>query len=229
MRRADRLLQIMLLLRGRRCTTATQLAEWLEVSERTVYRDIRDLIATGTPIDGEAGVGYRLRKGFELPPLLFNKAEVQALQLGARMVFSWADAGSRQAAQSALTKLEAALPPAVAATLQEQPLYVPSHHPYPVDLLGPLRDAIMTRHKLQMDYVREDGYASQQRLVWPLGLFFWGDRWTLVAWCEQRSDFRHFRIDRIQQMQVLEAEYPLETGKTLTDYLQKENARLPGV
>ncbi|WP_374339676.1 helix-turn-helix transcriptional regulator [Leeia sp.] len=228
MRRADRLMQILLLLRGRRCTTAQQLAEWLEVSDRTIYRDIRDLMSSGAPIDGEAGVGYRLRKGFELPPLLFTPDEVRALHLGARMVAGWADREARQAAQAAMTKLETTLPTALVQMLQANPSYVAGQRPYPLERLAPVREAILQRHKLLLSYVREDGLLTE-RVVWPLGLFFWGDRWTLAAWCELRQAMRHFRIDRLQQWRVLEEGYPLQEGRTLQDYLRslrEDHARL---
>ena len=111
MRRADRLFQIVQLLRRRRLTTAAQIAERLEVSERTVYRDIRDLSLSGVPVLGEAGVGYRLGRDFDLPPMMFTVDEIQALVLGARMVESWGDEELRRAARDVLTKVEAVLPP----------------------------------------------------------------------------------------------------------------------
>src|SRR6266545_3025718 len=122
MRRADRLFQIIQLIRRYNVTTAGALAEALEVSERTVYRDIRDLVLSGVPIDGEAGVGYRLRKGFDLPPLMFTATELEALVLGSRLVMSWSDPALANAAQSALARIEAALPEELRSRLNT-PLY----------------------------------------------------------------------------------------------------------
>src|SRR6187399_3034159 len=127
MRRADRLFQIVNVLRRRRtATTATHLAERLGVSERTVYRDIRDLILAGTPIDGEAGVGYRLRPGYDLPPLMFDRDEIQALVLGARIVRQFADPALARASDSILNKVAAVIPPDLVPLLSEARLFVPS-------------------------------------------------------------------------------------------------------
>lgn len=218
----------MLLLRARRCTTAVQLAEWLEVSERTIYRDIQDLQASGSPIDGEAGIGYRLKKTGDIPPLFFNPDEIKALLLGARMVSAWADTGIRQSARAAITKLDAVLPSELKEQIAEHPVYVPSIHPYPVERLQPIREAIAASQKLFIAYQKEDGTASE-RIVWPLGLFFWGDRWTLVAWCEGRDDFRHFRLDRMQSFAVQSEVFQLSEGQTLQDFFHREGVRLPGV
>ena len=128
MRRADRLFRIVQFLRGRRLTTAAQLAKWLQVSERTIYRDVRDLSLTGTPIEGEAGVGYRLRGGFELPPLMFDIEEVEALTLGARMVEAWSSPQLGAAAVSAIAKIATALPAERRQWLEESRTYVPQFH-----------------------------------------------------------------------------------------------------
>jgi len=220
MRRADRLFQIVLLLRRRRIATARDLAAALEVSERTIYRDVQELSACGMPIEGAAGVGYRLRRGFDLPPMMFDREELQALRLGARMVRSWADPGLSEAAANALRKIEAVLP-----ADQEDPgeaLYAPTFHPYPVKLVGLLRGAVVERRKARFAYSREDGAASL-RTVRPLGLFYWGAVWTLLAWCEMRDDFRSFRLDRIADLEVTAEVFTPEPGQALEDFL----ARLP--
>ena len=179
MRRADRLFQIVQLLRRRRLTTAAQLAERLEVSERTIYRDIRDLTLSGVPITGEAGVGYLLGKDFDLPPLMFNVDEVQALALGARMVETWGDEELRQAARSVLTKVEAVLPPSMRHRVHDTALY---SLPFKVSPevrrnVGLLRKAIDARHQVQMDY-RDKHDAATRRTVSPLGLYYWGSLWN---------------------------------------------------
>ena len=222
MRRADRLYRLIESLRGRRCVTAAQLAQGLEVSERTVYRDVRDLMASGVPIEGEAGVGYRLARHYHLPPLMFNSDELAALRLGAAMVGSWGDPALGQLASNALAKIDAVLPrPEPAARAR---LFVPDLHDYPVAQLSPLRQAIARQQYVQLDYRREDGAASQRR-VRPLGLFFWGAVWTLAAWCEIRQDFRNFRIDRIQQCTACAEGFTPEAGRMLEDFFRSVGAR----
>jgi predicted DNA-binding transcriptional regulator YafY len=205
MRRADRLFQIVLLLDRRRAVTAREIAESLNISERTVYRDIADLSRSGVPISGEAGVGYMLRSGYRLPPLMFDPEELQALALGSRMVKGWADEALGRAAERALMRIEAVLP----KQLQERPardaFLVPDFH-VPKKMVAPLtqlRRCIAESKKAQLAYTRLDGVASS-RTIWPLGLVFWGESWTLAAWCELRGDFRTFRPDRMQQVAVLD-------------------------
>ncbi len=225
MRRADRLFQIILFLRRRRVATARDLGRALEVSERTIYRDIQELSACGLPIESAAGVGYRLGRGFDLPPLMFDRDELQALRLGARMVRSWADAELSAAAGNALRKIEAVLPPGFADP--GEALYAPNLHPYPVRLVGLLRGAVGEQRKARFDYTREDGAASL-RTVWPLGLFYWGAVWTLVAWCELRQGHRQFRLDRIASPEILAEPYVLEPGQTLADFLARVGRRPEG-
>jgi predicted DNA-binding transcriptional regulator YafY len=216
-RRADRLFQIILYLRRRRVSTARDLAQALEVSERTIYRDVQELSACGLPIESAAGVGYRLRRGFELPPLMFDRDELQALRLGAQMVRSWADPDLSQAASNALRKIEAVLPEELADP--GETLFAPHLHPYPVRLVGLLRRAAAERRKSRFTYARPDG-ATMIRTVRPLGLFYWGATWTVLAWCELRQDFRNFRLDRIADPEVTEETFDLEPGKTLEDFLR---------
>ncbi len=220
MRRADRLFQIVQILQHRRLTTAAILAERLGVSERTVYRDVRDLGASGVPIQGEAGVGYRLGKDFELPPLMFTLDEIQALVLGARMVESWADAPLRRAAQSALEKVGAALPPAQRGRLHNTALFSVSFHipPQARKHLEPLRHAIDDHKRVCIRYCDREGRATE-RTVRPLGLFFWGHGWTLGTWCELRSDYRNFRLDRVESLDVLDETFECVEPVTLEAYL----------
>jgi predicted DNA-binding transcriptional regulator YafY len=222
MRRADRLFQIVLFLRRRRVVTARDLAAALEVSERTIYRDVQELSACGMPIAGEAGVGYQLRRGFDLPPLMFDREELQALRLGARMVRSWADPELSQAAANALRKIEAVLPEGLDDP--GETLFAPHFHPYPTAWVGLLRRAATERRKTRFAYTKEDGTASS-RTVWPLGLFYWGAVWTLVAWCEMRDDFRSFRLDRIAEPEALEEGFTLAAGQRLEDFLQRVRAK----
>ncbi|MCH9682780.1 MAG: YafY family transcriptional regulator [Deltaproteobacteria bacterium] len=221
MRRADRLFQIVQILQHRRVTTAARIAERLQVSERTVYRDIRDLSLSGVPIMGEAGVGYRLGKDFELPPLMFTVDEIQALVLGARMVESWADDALQRAAQSVLEKVEAALPEAERPRVHNTSLFsVAFHVPEQVrEHLGHLRGAIDQRHPVHMLY-RDRGGQESERTVRPLGLYYWGSTWTLGAWCELRTDFRNFRLDRMSSIEIRETTFELKSPVTLADYVQ---------
>lgn len=222
MRRADRLFQIVQLIRGRRLTTAAFLAERLEVSPRTIYRDVADLQHQGVPIEGEAGVGYRLGAGFELPPLMFSQAEANALVAAARLAQAWLDTSMARDVEAALGKILSVLPPAARVAAEAQALYAPSVglEPHVQVHLQTLREAVHSRHVVQIDYADVQGRASVRRLR-PLGCFYWGKVWTLSAWCELRNDFRGFRIDRIVAITVLDEQFRQEPGKTLADLLRK--------
>lgn len=226
MRRADRLFQIIQFLRTRRVTTARWLAEQLEVSERTIYRDIKDLILSGVNIEGEAGVGYVIRHGFDLPPLMFSKDEITALTLGARIVESWADKSLATAAQSALSKIETALPNELKKTLGDTLLFSPLTRITPeVSItMAEIRFAADHRRKVSVRYIRADG-QDLERIIWPLGLFFWGSVWTIGAWCELRNAFRVFRLDRVNHLSVLDEHYPHEKGKSLRDLIEQQNCK----
>jgi predicted DNA-binding transcriptional regulator YafY len=219
-RRADRLFALVQQLRRREIVTAAQLAERLEVSIRTVYRDVADLQASGIPIEGEAGVGYRLGRTAELPPMALTRPEIEALVLGARMVESWGDAGLRSAVRSALTKIEAVLPATERQLVGQTALYSVSHH---IDEahrrhLAGIRRAIDRRRPLALVY-RAAGADVGRRTVHPLGLFHWGHAWTLAAWCELRRDHRVFRLDRIEEATTLPGTFPDEAPSTLEAFL----------
>ncbi len=229
MRRADRLFRLVQLLSPRRVTTAARLAERLGVSERTVYRDIRDLTLSGVPILGEAGVGYRLGPEFALPPLMFSTDEVAALVLGARMVQSWADPALAGAAERVLNKVAAILPRGERERLFDTALYAPPFAGIGADtatVLSLLRGAVDGAAKVRFGYTREDGTRSR-RTVWPLGLFFWGKVWTLGAWCEKREALRNFRVDRITDARLTGSPFPRTPGRTLADLFAAEGAELP--
>ncbi|MDQ0571268.1 putative DNA-binding transcriptional regulator YafY [Variovorax paradoxus] len=226
MRRADRLFQLVQLIRGRRLTTAAFLAQRLEVSERTVYRDVADLQHQGVPIEGEAGVGYRLGAGFELPPLMFTQEEASALVAAARLAQSWVDPALARNIETGLGKILSVLPPAARVSAEALALYAPA-----LGLedamrarLQVLREAVEAHHKLRLSYRDVSGDASE-RTVRPLGCFYWGKVWTLSTWCELRKDFRGFRIDRMDAVQVLPDRFRDEAGKTLADMLRQVKAR----
>ena len=224
MRPADRLFQIVLMLRHGRVVTARALAEALEVSERTIYRDIADLIQSGAPIDGEAGVSYRLRRSYQVPPLMFSGEELEALAIGAKLVGAWSDAALGKAAETALARIEAVLPrqleERIAASsrrflvpdcLQPAPLREP---------MAVLREGMEHGRKVSVAYRRGDGEFSQ-RILWPLGLVFWGRCWTLGAWCELRQTFRTFRVDRIERVELLEGGFDDRYGHLWAEYLAR--------
>jgi len=222
MRRADRLFQIVGLLDCSKVMTARALAEALEVSERTIYRDIQDLSISGVPIESEVGVGYRLMKGFHLPSLMFTEEELAALMLGTKMVQAWTDKNLAKAANQAMRKIENMLPEQLRPELDRADLWVPDFSMNAVSQqhLGILRTAIKQHHKVAYDYTREDGRSSS-RTVHPLGLFYWGKIWTLVAWCELRDEFRHFRLDRMQSVKALKQSFTIPLGRSLQDYLDR--------
>ena len=225
MRRADRLFQLVQLVRGRRLSTADYLAQRLEVSVRTVYRDIADLQHQGVPIEGEAGVGYRLGAGFELPPLMFSHDEARALVASVRMAQVWQDPALARAALSGLGKILSVLPPSARAAAQSLAIYAPpiGLEPAVQAALAGLREAAQSRHRVRIDY-RDGAGQPSQRTVRPLGCFYWGSVWTLAAWCEARQGFRSFRLDRIAAWSVMQGPSALfadEAGRTLADYLRQ--------
>jgi predicted DNA-binding transcriptional regulator YafY len=223
MRSADRLFQIVQLIRGRRLTTAAFLAQRLEVSERTVYRDVADLQAQGVPIEGEAGVGYRLGKGFDLPPLMFSSEEAQALLAAVRIAQTWLDPALARAAESALSRVLSVLPSSTRAAAESLLIMAPPVGPAPGEQhkLQSLREAAQLKRKTRLVY-RDAAETRSDRVVRPLGCFYWGKVWTLAAWCESRNDFRNFRVDRVEELFTLNEHFSDEPGKTLADLLRME-------
>jgi predicted DNA-binding transcriptional regulator YafY len=218
MRRADRLFEIIQRLRRRRVVTAGALAEQFKVSERTIYRDIRDLIASQVPIEGAAGIGYSLRKGYDLPPLMFSESELEALVFGARMVQNWSDAELGGAADAALSKIGTVLPAHLQRILDDRSLWAPKDvRRVAVTFdLGRLRAAIRGRQKVRFRYRDEKG-AETHRTVRPLSLWFYPPTWMAASWCELRNDFRFFRVDRMNDVSFLNEVFALEPGKTADD------------
>jgi predicted DNA-binding transcriptional regulator YafY len=227
-RRADRLFQIVQRLRRRGPVTAAILASELEVAPRTIYRDVQDLLASGVPVQGEAGVGYALARGFDLPPLMFSEDEIEALVLGARIVESRADPALARAARDVLAKVEAVLPPRLRDRVEGTALYAPFLRIKGAGAgLTALRGAIRTRRKVAFGYTdRTDAVTT--RTVQPLGVFMWSEVWSLGAWCELRTGFRNFRLDRIRELTVLEDQFQSLPGRTLNDFFrhcQQEDRR----
>jgi len=221
MRKAERLFQIVQFLRRRRrAVTARTIAAHFGVCERTVYRDLQSLMASGVPISGEAGVGYLFDKKYELPPIVFQPEELEALALGAAMVNNWTDKEFAAQARAALERIEAVLPPTLQSHLQQLVLFsAPSSARPPWEVsFSELRESIRAQRYLRFHYVDEQGRESERR-VRPLGMVFFGPVWVLIAWCELRRGFRTFRLDRIRRLDVLEQPFPLEPGRQLSDYL----------
>jgi predicted DNA-binding transcriptional regulator YafY len=210
MSRSGRLFLLMDALRGnRRPVTAAVLAERLGVSERTIYRDIRTLSELGAPVEGEAGIGFMLRAGTFLPPLMFNADELEALVLGARWVRRQGDAGLAEAASNALAKIATATPTDLRDSMADTSLWVAAGRD-PGDsstFVQPAREAIRHEHKLRIAYRDESG-AESARVVWPFALAFFEGKRVLAAWCELRAALRHFRIDRIASADPTGERYP---------------------
>ncbi len=216
MRRADRLFDVIQILRtAKGPVTAATLAAELEVTVRTIYRDVATLQARRVPIEGEPGLGYMLRRGFDLPPLNFTTDEIEAIAVAARMLKRTGDRGLQQAAQSVLSKVTAVVPEALREFLAAPPIYVVGRGAPvpPVADLTVIRKAIRGGRKLRIAYADERGNKTR-RTIWPIVVAYGVEVTLIGAWCEMRRDFRHFRTDRIRKLDVLEARVPMD-GRTL--------------
>ncbi|QCO14773.1 YafY family transcriptional regulator [Azospirillum brasilense] len=224
MSRAERLIDlIQCLRRHRRPVSGHVLADELGVSLRTIYRDIATLQAQGARIDGEPGVGYLLQPGFLLPPLMFAEEEIEALALGIRWVADRADGALGAAAQNALAKIAAVLPPDLRDRMDASALLVGPGEPIVGDGvdLAVVRRAIRGERKLSIAYRDRDG-AATERIVWPFALGFFDRLRVMVAWCELRGAIRHFRADRIVSVTALEARYPRRRQALLKEWREAE-------
>lgn len=216
MRRSDRLFDIIQTLRtATKPMTAASLAERLEVTVRTVYRDIATLQGRRVPIEGAAGLGYVLRRGFDLPPLMFTTDEIEAIAVAVRMLRRTGDRGLQSAARSVLSKVTVGLPEALRDHLAAPPFYVSDHGaPAPaVADLAAIRGAIREERKLRLNYNDERGNRTR-RIVWPIAIAYCAESTLISAWCELRDDYRHFRADRILQFDILDEGFPVP-GKVL--------------
>ena len=223
MSRAQRLLNLLQLLRQHRFpVTGEYLAEQLGISLRTLYRDIRTLQAQGASIDGEAGVGYVLRPGFLLPPLMFSPEELEALALGARWVNERGDHHLSAAAQAALGKIGAVLPHELRYLMDSSGLRIgPSSAQHTDDtVMYPLRLSLRAEEKIAIEYLDLQGESSS-RTVWPLALGYFEQSMLLAAWCELRQDFRHFRTDRIISLTRLSQRYPERRERLLVGWKKR--------
>lgn len=176
------------------------------------------------PVEGEAGVGYRLRHTLDIPPIMFTADEIQALVIGARMAKTWAGAGLGYSVQSALDKITAVIPDELKTKIEDSKLFALRFSPRrDLDIhLDICRKAIDDKRLIITSYRRADGEQSLRRIR-PLGLYFWGNVWTLVGWCELRGDFRAFRLDRMQSVRPEEATFTDAEGQSLQDFLKRMN------
>lgn len=210
MSRAARLLDLIQILRRHRQPVSGQsLADELGISVRTLYRDVVSLQAQGAAIDGEAGIGYILRPGFMLPPLMFSDEEIEALVLGSRWVAKRGDARLGAAAKNALAKITAVLPPELRDDADNSSLIVAPGEMLSAgeNELPTIRQAIRAERKIKVAYADEKGRASE-RTIWPFALAYFDRVRVIAAWCELRADMRHFRVDRISALEVTESRYP---------------------
>ncbi|MBL4831277.1 MAG: YafY family transcriptional regulator [Aliivibrio sp.] len=223
MSKSERLFELLTFLRSRRfAVTAKELAASMEVSERTIYRDIQSLMLSGVPIEGEAGIGYMLKAGSHLPPLMFTEDEIVAIELGMRMVKAWSDKDLAKASDSASRKIQSILPDHLKQRIEDLPLIVPDFHnnSETSEKNGVVRQAIDAHRQLYIEYQKENKEKSQRKIA-PLGLVFWGKQWTLVAWCELRDEYRNFRVDRITEIQPLNTYFETSEIKSLKHYLSQ--------
>lgn len=224
MRRAERLFQIIQILRrSRRPVTARDLAEELETSLRTIYRDMAELLAQRVPIRGEAGVGYILEAGFDMPPLMLTPDEIEAAVLGAQWVASRGDAALARGARDLIAKIEAVVPEHLRPIILSGSLMAPGSSRLATDALDmeQVRASIRKRRKLRIGYADENARVSQ-RTIWPIGIAYFEAVRLIVSWCELRQDFRNFRTDRIRDATFLEETFPGRTEKLLADWWRQD-------
>lgn len=217
MHKSERLFELVNILRSRHTAiNAATLAERLAVSERSIYRDIQSLILQGVAVEGEAGIGYRLRRDAHIPPLQFSRDELEALLLGARMAQGWSDNAMARNAQTAITKILAALPSQLKTADDELPLKVPRFESNAIftQFSEELRGAIKQHRVVDIDY-KDANQKQTRRTIEPLGLIFWGATWTLVAYCQLRQAYRCFRLDRLEHVQVASGNFATHPGKSL--------------
>ncbi|WP_125717984.1 helix-turn-helix transcriptional regulator [Pseudoalteromonas rubra] len=226
MHKSERLFQLVNLLKGRRLAiTAKQLAERLNVSDRTIYRDIQHLQSSGVPIEGEAGIGYLIAQ-CDLPPMMFTVAELQSLLLGTRMASAWTDPVLSEHASSAMAKIEAALPEHLKQQLDDFP-YVAASFGHTEDhqrFSSTLREAVVQKRQVRLHY-KDAKETYSERDIEPLGLVYWGGKWTIIGHCLLRNDYREFRLDRVCDISLLAHPFELTKEKNLQHYIALVKAK----
>jgi len=226
-RRADRLFQIIQILRGaRRAVTAQDLAAEVETSVRTVYRDIAELLAQGLPIRGEAGIGYVLEPGYDMPPLMLTPDEIEAAVLGAQWVAARGDPALVRGARDLISKIDAVAPEHLRPMILNSAMMAPSLRPLAPDSLDMerVRTWIRKRGKIRICYCVESGQSSR-RVIWPIGVAYFEAVRLIVAWCEWRQAFRNFRTDRVTSAEFLEDTFPTLTKTLRAAWKKQEEAQ----
>ena len=220
MRRADRLFDVIQTLRAAKVPmTAATLAAGLEVTVRTIYRDIAALQASRVPIEGAAGIGYVLRRGFDLPPLMFTTEEIDAIAVGARLLKRLRDPQLNAAAERVLAKIDTVLPEALRAQLDAEPFYVSDGDAPAVAIdLAEIRRAIRETRKVALAY-RDEAGRFTRRTIWPVALAYYVDVTLIGAWCELRQDFRNFRADRVHAADILDDLFPADDGRLIEEWM----------
>jgi len=228
MRRTERLFQIIQILRTRTSPIIGQLlAEELEVSLRTLYRDTAELIAQGVPITGEAGTGYVLDDGYDMPPLMLTPDELEAAVLGAALLNSQADPAMARGARDLLAKISAAIPVELRPIIEDSGVRAVTSRPKPSERFdgGILRLAIRERRKLSVAYEDLNGVMSS-RIIWPLLIAYFDEVRLIVAWCETKHDYRHFRTDRIQSLVLDDSKYPARRSLLIANWESQRQDKL---
>ncbi len=234
MNRTDRLVAMVLFLQGRRVVRAIELAEHFEVTERTVYRDVSALCEAGVPISGEAGVGYSLMKGYQLPPVMFTAEEATSLFVGGELVKQFTDASLQAPMESALDKLRAVLPrdrqDHVERLVARTVVYGQSSRRTAPDAAGQrwllsVQQGVVLRRVLRLCYQGRDRVEETQRDVEPLGVVFYSGAWYLVAWCRLRTDYRHFRIDRIRRLELLPDKFEVHEDFNFKEHMAEASEK----
>lgn len=226
MRRAERLFRLVNEMRSRAITRAEDLAATFEVSPRTIYRDIAHLQASGLPIDGEPGVGYLLRPGFDLPNVAFTHDQVAALAVGLAHVEGGADPVLAAAAREARAKLQAGMPQPEARRLADAPYFSLPRPATDPTHAGLLRRAMRERRVVQMIYADGAGLRSARRIR-PLAIWSLPEGWMVSAWCELRQDFRTFRFDRIETLDLTGERFAEDAATGLRAFLAQDQCRAP--
>lgn len=226
MRRTDRLFDLTQLLRDGRLHKASDLAEKMEVSVRTIYRDMDTLVASGIPVEGERGVGYILPAPVFMPPMALTQVELEALHLGAALVRQTADAELQEAATRVLTKIDQSMPEPMFGALDGfgKEIFAAPEVAASFNNMPTIRRALREQLVMLIDYTALDGRHTRRRIR-PLQMEYWGRAWTCTGWCEERQDFRVFRVDRINDILVPGDRFEQEPGQTLVDYLKRFEAR----
>lgn len=229
MNRTDRLVAMVLFLQGRRVVRASEMAKHFEVTERTIYRDMSALGEAGVPICGEAGVGYCLMKGYQLPPVMFTAEEASAFFVGGELVKQFTDASLQGPMASALNKLRAVLPrdrqdlveKLVSRTIVRGRMGRTSPDVGSQRWMVTVQQGVVLRRVLRMTYRGMERDEDTQRDVEPLGVVFSGGSWSMVAWCRLRIGIRHFRVDRIRRLELLPVTFPAREDFSLAEYMER--------